>query len=96
MEWHETCKCKCRLDARCNIKKYGINVNENINTKNWLITLRLIKNLCGEQVVNVTMIVINYVMLENIYIMKIVKLEKKFINYIPNVLKISINLSCLK
>ena len=33
---------------------------------------------------------------ENIYIMKIVKVEKKLINYIPNALKISINLSCLK
>ena len=34
MEWHETCKCKCRLDASvCNNKKDGIMINGDVNTK---------------------------------------------------------------
>ena len=32
IEWHETCKCKCRLDAIvCNNKQHW---NKNVNTKN--------------------------------------------------------------
>ena len=33
IEWHETCKCKCRLDAIvCN--NVGIKVNADVNAKN--------------------------------------------------------------
>ena len=31
-EWHETCKCKCRLEASvCNISKGGIMINADVN-----------------------------------------------------------------
>ena len=34
IEWHETCKCKCRLDANvCNSKRWN-DVNAGVNTKN--------------------------------------------------------------
>ena len=33
IEWHKTCKCKCRLDANvCN--KDGIKTNADVNVKN--------------------------------------------------------------
>ena len=36
IEWHETCKCKCRLDAIvCNIiNNVGIKINADVNVKN--------------------------------------------------------------
>ena len=35
VKWHETCKCKCRLDASvCNNKKVGIIINVDVNVKN--------------------------------------------------------------
>ena len=35
MEWHETCKCKCRLDESvCNNKQRGMKINEDVNVKN--------------------------------------------------------------
>ena len=35
IEWHETCKCKCRLDASvCNNKQRWSDVNVNVNVKN--------------------------------------------------------------
>ena len=35
IEWHKTCKCKCRLDASvCNNKQSGMKTNENVNVKN--------------------------------------------------------------
>ena len=56
-EWHETCKCKCRLDASvCN--------NCNV-AKNWLIKEYVIKDLFGILVI-VIVNVINDVMLEDI------------------------------
>ena len=35
VKWHETCKCKCRLDASVfNNKKGGIKINTDVNVKN--------------------------------------------------------------
>ena len=35
IKWHETCKCKCRLDASvCNNKQRWNDVNVNVNVKN--------------------------------------------------------------
>ena len=33
IEWHETCKCKCRLDASVR-RKSGIEINADVNVKN--------------------------------------------------------------
>ena len=34
IEWHETCKCKCRLDASiCNNKKDGMKTNVDANVE---------------------------------------------------------------
>ena len=34
-EWHETCKCKCRLDASvCSNKNVGMMINAGVNAKN--------------------------------------------------------------
>ena len=34
IEWHKTCKCKCRLDASvCNNKKNGMKANPDVNVK---------------------------------------------------------------
>ena len=35
IEWHETCKCKCRLDGSvCNNKQVGMIINAGVNAKN--------------------------------------------------------------
>ena len=34
IEWHKTCKCKCRLDASAIIVKGGIKINASVNVKN--------------------------------------------------------------
>ena len=35
LEWHETCKCNCRLDASlCNNKQRWNEVNSSVNGKN--------------------------------------------------------------
>ena len=35
IEWHETYKCKCRLDAFvCNNNNFGIKINVDVNVKN--------------------------------------------------------------
>ena len=35
IKWHETCKCKCRLDASvCTNKNVGIMINADVNAKN--------------------------------------------------------------
>ena len=71
IEWHETCKCKCRLDVIvCNNKQRW-----NCQCKNWLTKECVIKDLFETQVIgNVN--VINHVMSDNIYIMQIVSVEK--------------------
>ena len=34
-EWHETCKCKCRLDADvCNKNNVGMMIKAGVNAKN--------------------------------------------------------------
>ena len=66
IKWHETCKCKCRLDASvCNNKQRWNNDNCRCELKNWLAKEYVIKDLFGIQVI-VNVSVINYVMLENI------------------------------
>ena len=35
IEWHETCKCKCRSNGSvCNNNKVGVMVNADVNAKN--------------------------------------------------------------
>ena len=35
IEWHETCKCKCRSNGSvCNNNKVGMMVNADVNAKN--------------------------------------------------------------
>ena len=35
IEWHETCKCKCRLDSSvCNNKQDGMKINAGVNVEN--------------------------------------------------------------
>ena len=35
IKWHETCKCKCRLDASvCNNNNVGMMINVGANAKN--------------------------------------------------------------
>ena len=68
MKWHETCRCKCRLDA-------GVCINKqrwNVNVKNSLTKVDAVKDLF---LVIVNVSVINRVMLENIWTMKIVNAE---------------------
>ena len=72
IEWHETCKCKCRLDASV-CRKSGIEINADVNVKNYLTKEYVIKNLFEIQVIAN---VINRVMWVNTWIMKIVNAEK--------------------
>ena len=63
IKWHETCKCKGRLYVSLIINKGGIKTNADVNAKNWLIRVVVIKDLFGiQEIVNVN--VINQVMLE--------------------------------
>ena len=57
------------------INEYRIKINADVNVKNWLIKEYGTKDLFGIQVI-VNVNVINYVMLENIKIIKIVNVEK--------------------
>ena len=78
IKWHET--CKCRLDASvCKINIVGIMINVDSNVKNWLTKEYVIKDLFGIVAI-VNMNVINYMMLENILIMKFVNAEKKLVD----------------
>ena len=66
IEWHETCKCKCRLDASfCNNKQRWNDVNVNVNVKNWLIKVYAIKDMLGILII-VNVNVINHGMLVSI------------------------------
>ena len=66
IEWNETCKCKCRLDARvCNNKRRWNNENVDVNANNWLTKEYMIQDLFGILVI-VNVNVINYMMSENI------------------------------
>ena len=74
IQWHETCKCKCRLQMHCYrlliqvfviINKDGMKINADVNVKNWSTKEYVMKSLIGIlAVANVN--VINIVMLENI------------------------------
>ena len=77
MKWHETCRWKCRLDTSVfnNKQRWIIMINADVNAKNSLIMEDMIKDLIGVLVI-VDVNVINYVMLESIYIIKIVNPEK--------------------
>ena len=64
-KWHETCKCKRRLDtSSCNNKK-RIKINVDVNAKNWLTEVYVINDLFGILLIaNVN--VINHVVLVSI------------------------------
>ena len=64
IKWHETCKSKCRLDARVFviINNVGIMINVNANVKSWLIKVYVIKDLIGILVI-VNVNAINHTML---------------------------------
>ena len=73
--WHKTCRCKCRLDASvCNNKQRWNKINADVNAKNSLKKVYVIKDLF-EILIIVIVNVINHVMLGNIYITKIVNAE---------------------
>ena len=65
MEWHDTCKCKCRLDANVCNNNVGMMKNVDVNVKNWLTKEDMIKDLFGILVILMVK-VINQVVLENI------------------------------
>ena len=63
IKWHETCKCKCKLDATlCNNKQRWMMINVAANVKNWLIVVYVIKDILGIPVI-VSVNLINHVML---------------------------------
>ena len=66
IEWHKTCKCKCRLDASVfNNKQRWMKTNADVNVKNLSTKKCVIKDLFGILVI-ASVNVINHVMLENI------------------------------
>ena len=74
------------------VKNVGIMINVNVNAKNWLTEEDVKRDLHGILVIaNVN--VINHVMLENIYIMEIVNVERGgFISLFKNLVKILIEM----
>ena len=65
IEWHENCKCKCRIDASISNNKQRRNIDKCRCECKELI--EVIKDLFGIQViVNVNVNVINHVMLKYI------------------------------
>ena len=65
IKWHETCKCKCRLDAIvCNNKQHWNDHKCRCKCKNKLIKGYAIKDLFGIIVI-VNVNAINHVMLQN-------------------------------
>ena len=66
IEWHETCKCECKFWANfVIINKVGIKVNADVNAKNQLIKVCVVKDLFGILVI-VSVNVIKRMMLMNI------------------------------
>ena len=62
---HETCKCKSRLVVGVVIiNNVGMMINVDVNVKNWLAKVVVIKDLFG--LVNMNVNVINHMILENI------------------------------
>ena len=76
IKWHETCKCNCRLDASvCNNKQRWNDDKCRCECKELIDKVCVINDLFGILVI-VSVNAINHVMLENIYIMKIVSARK--------------------
>ena len=66
IEWHETCKCKCRFNSSvCNNKQRWNGDNADVNAKNWLIKVYAIKDLFGILVI-VSVNVVNPLILVSI------------------------------
>ena len=66
MEWHETCKCKCRLDASiCNNKQRWNDDECRYEYKELIEKVYLAKDLFGILVI-VSVNIMNHVMLVNI------------------------------
>ena len=66
IKFHQTCKCKCILDASVsNNNNAGIKISVDANVKDWLTKEYLIKDLFGILVI-VIVNVINNVTLEDI------------------------------
>ena len=62
---HKTCKWKSRLVVGvCKNKNVGMMINVDVNVKNWLAKVVVIKDLFG--LVNMNVNAINHVILENI------------------------------
>ena len=74
MSLHETCGCKCRLDASV-YDNAGLVIDADVNAKNWFTMVDVMMN-SFEIVVYVNVNMINHVMLVNIFIMQIVNVEK--------------------
>ena len=66
LNWHETCKCKCRLDASvCNNEQRWNDDKCRCECKDWLIKGYVIKDMLGISVI-VSVNVINHVILASI------------------------------
>ena len=77
IKWHETCKCRCRLDATvCNKQRWN-NGKCSCECKDWLTKEYAIKDLFWI-LVTVNVNVINHVMLKNIETIKILNVEKSY------------------
>ena len=75
IKWHETCKCKCRLDASvCNNKQHWNNDKLRCKCKKLID-----KGVCDKDIFGILVIVsaklIIHVMLVNILIIKVVNVE---------------------
>ena len=76
IEWHKTCKCKCRLDASfCNNKQRWNEDKCRCECKE-LIDKGIYDKGCVQNPSNWVVSVINFVILDNIQIMKTVSAEK--------------------
>ena len=65
IEWHEMRKCRCRMQVFVIISKGGMKINADVNAKNSLIKVYVIKDLFGILVI-VSVNEINHVMLVSI------------------------------
>ena len=77
IKWHQTCKCRCRLDASICRKKQRWNDSKyRCECKELVAKECVIKDLFGILVI-MSVNVINHARLENIQITKIVSAEKR-------------------
>ena len=84
IKWHSTCKCKCRLDVSvCNNKQRWNEYKCRCECKKLID-----KGICVKDLIGISATVNVNVMLENIYIIKTVNVEKGYmLNYLKNVMK---------